>query len=401
MGAIGRTKLTGTTFFSPTKCHLGLNLFAPMCGKEIFIVNMVGKIIHKWDIKYNPGYQVDLLPNGNIMYAGKIDDGPLADKEGAGGILQEVDINGDVVWEHRDPYHHHAFCRLKNGNMLYPKWIKVPKEIAEKVEGGLPGFNENGDMWGDAIVEIDVNGNTVWEWVAHEHLDPQKDTLWPVCNHAEWTHISSIDVLDNGDLLLNSVRTSSIFVISKSSGEVILRWGKDELSMQNWATVTEDGNFLIFDNGWQSWGEGQGFSRVLEFNPKDKKVVWGYEEDPPHFLFSSFLGSCQRLPNGNTVLLEGTTGRMMELNQKGEMVWEYVNPHRHYSEKYGYNGYIFNAKRYGLEYEGLRKFYGLEKDWIMWNDLESNKKFKQEEPKQTQEPSMEDLIRSRLEPLGY
>jgi len=400
MASIGRTKYVGTTYYSPSECHIGLTILAPVCSNEVFLINMVGKIIKKWELPYKSGGHVDLLPNGHILYSGKLEDGPLADLEGAGGILLEVDKEGNIVWEHKDPYHHHTFCRLENGNTLYPKWVKVPNEIAKKVKGGLAGFGPDGVMWGDAIVEIDPNGNVLWEWIAHEHLDPEVDTIWPVCSHAEWTHITAIDIMENGDILLNSQRTSSIFIIDKKTGNVNLRWGKDELSLQYHATALKNGNVLIFDNGWQSYGEGQGFSRVLEFDPKKRKIVWGYEEDPPHYLFSSFLGSCQRLPNENTLLVEGTTGRLMEIDKKGSMVWEYVFPNRYKSEKYGNNSFVFGARRYGLDYIGLRKFYGLERDWILWQDLESNKKLQKKEEEE-EEKSMEDLIRSRLEPLGY
>jgi len=400
MATIGRTELTGTTYYSHSECHPGLTLFAPLCGKEAFLISMAGKLIHKWDLPTTSGGHVELLPNGHLMFAGKVEDGPLAHLEGAAGFLMEMDKDGKIIWEHRDPYHHHTFHRLDNGNTLYPRWVEVPKEMAEQVQGGLPGYGKDGKMWGDAIVEIDGQGNVVWEWIAHERLDPEKDTIWPVCTHAEWTHITAIDLMENGDILLNAMRLSSVLLIDKKSGDVKLRWGKDELSLQNWACVLKGGNILIFDNGWQSYGEGQGFSRVLEFDPKEQKVVWGYEEDPPHFLFSSFLGSCQRLPNENTLLLEGTTGRMMELNNKGVMVWEYINPYRYDHPEYGNNGYVFSAQRYGLDYVGLRKFYGLEKDWIMWQDLESNQQLGKKEPEK-KEMTMEERIRSRLEPLGY
>ena len=34
----------------------------------------------------------------------------------------------------------------------------------------------------------------------------------------------------------------------------------------------------------------------------------------------------QRLPNGNTLICEGMTGRLFEVTSVGEVVWEYVTP---------------------------------------------------------------------------
>jgi len=207
--------------------------------------------------------------------------------------------------------------------------------------------------------------------------------------------MTSIDILENGNILLCCMRTNSIIVVNRKTGDIEFRWGKEEFSHPNGASVLKNGNFLVLDNGRHCRGEGQGFSRPLELNPKDEKLLWAYEEDPPHFLYSSFLGCCQRLPNDNTLILEGTTGRMMEVNPKCAMVWEYVSPHRFDSPDWGNNAYVCSARRYGLDYIGLRKFYDLKKDWIMWEDLESNKKIEKKKA------SAEERIRSRLEPLGY
>lgn len=363
---------------------------------------MVGKIIHKWQMSYYPGSHAELLPNGNLLYAARIEDGPLTGFEGAGGKLIEVNKDGKMIWEYDEPYHHHTFKRLANGNTLILKWVEVPADIAKKIKGGLAGTEKDGIMWSDTIEEISPDGNVVWRWLAYEHLDPDADVICPVCSRAEWTHMTSVDVLKNGSILLNCMRTNAVIVVDRKTGAVTFRWGKEELSHPNCASVTKNGNFLIFDCGRHTRGEGQGFSRTLELKLDEKRIVWGYEEDPPHFLFSCFLGSCQRLPNGNTFILEGTTGRMMEINQRNGMSWEYVSPYRHKSDRYGKNGYIFRAFRYGLDYIGLRKFYGLEKDWIMWDDLESNKRAAKEMQKKDESaPMAEDLLRSRLELLGY
>ncbi|NVM55838.1 MAG: hypothetical protein HWN66_19215, partial [Candidatus Helarchaeota archaeon] len=78
------------------------------------------------------------------------------------------------------------------------------------------------------------------------------------------------------------------------------------------------------------------------------------------------------------------------------MVWEFVNPYRHYSADWGHNNFIFSAYRYGLEYEGLRKSQGLDRPWKTWEEIS---KIKPEVAKPS--PTEAEIIRSRLEPLGY
>ena len=43
--------------------------------------------------------------------------------------------------------------------------------------------------------------------------------------------------------------------------------------------------------------------------------------------FSRNVSSAQRLPNGNTMVAEGATGRMFEATMDNEIVWEYINPY--------------------------------------------------------------------------
>jgi hypothetical protein len=38
------------------------------------------------------------------------------------------------------------------------------------------------------------------------------------------------------------------------------------------------------------------------------------------------VSGCERLPNGNTFITEGATGRIFEITADGETVWEYVSP---------------------------------------------------------------------------
>ena len=43
--------------------------------------------------------------------------------------------------------------------------------------------------------------------------------------------------------------------------------------------------------------------------------------------YSSYISSAQRLPNGNTLITEGSDGRLIEVTPDHEIVWEYINPY--------------------------------------------------------------------------
>jgi len=83
------------------------------------------------------------------------------------------------------------------------------------------------------------------------------------------------------------------------------------------------GNILVFDNGGLAGYPlvSRFYSRVLEFNPITLDLVWKYEA--PDF-FSYYISGAQRLPNGNTLIDEGSVGRIFEVTPAGEKVWEYI-----------------------------------------------------------------------------
>jgi hypothetical protein len=105
-----------------------------------------------------------------------------------------------------------------------------------------------------------------------------------------------------------------------------------------------EGNILVFDNGGSA-GYGasnpgapsgidnarRDFSRVLEFNPVTLEVIWQYPSPGPgaNRFYSSFVSSAQRLLNGNTLITEGNSGRIIEVTAGHETVWEYISPYSH------------------------------------------------------------------------
>ena len=60
------------------------------------------------------------------------------------------------------------------------------------------------------------------------------------------------------------------------------------------------------------------------------------------------VSNAQRLPNGNTLICEGDTGRLFEVTSAGELVWEYVNPHFG-GPLNAQNNRVFRAFRYSAE----------------------------------------------------
>ena len=352
-----REDLLSTIAYVPHKAYNGYTLFSPKGAEKTWLIDMQGRFVHCWQAPYKPGEHAVLLPNGHLLYAGRLEDGPLAGVfGGAGGVLLELDWNGDEVWRYEDPFMHHDFCRMDNGNTMVLRWEEIPKDVAAKVKGGVPGTERDGVIWGDAFQEIDRDGNMVWEWHGYDHLDPEEYVICPLCRRADWTHCNNCEVLPDGNILTTSFTMNSILIIDKNTGAIKWRWGQEELGHPHNPTLLDNGNVLVFDNGLHRPMINQTYSRILEVEQETGKIVWEYMDATPTYFSAPFISGSQRLPNGNTFICTGPTGHFFEVTKGGEIVWEYINPFFYQipMERIGYSNLVFRAHRYAPDYPGLK-----------------------------------------------
>lgn len=256
----------------------------------------------------------------------------------------------------------------------------------------------------DVMYEVDWNGKVLWKWRASDHIkefgfgkaamkainewQPKKGT-----EHVgfDWWHQNCASYLgpnkwyDNGDkrfhpdnIILNSREANILVIVSRKTGKVVWKAGPDYTSGDD-AKLKQiigphhlhmipkglpgGGNIMIYDNGGQAgYGEPNAlgpdghavlhrfYSRVVEFDPTTKEIVWEYSiksHKKPWKLFgyqdfSPFISSAQRLPNGNTMICEGANGRFIEVDRTGEIVWEYISP---YPGNIPGTNYVYRAYR--------------------------------------------------------
>ena len=255
-----------------------------------------------------------------------------------------------TVWEYRNPGIHHDYVRLPNGNTLVLIWERIPADLTARVRGGSAADDDPARMFGDLVREIAPDGSTVYEWRAWEHLSVEEDAICPLKAAWRWTHANSLAVTGSGDLLLSLRNTSTVAMVDRSTGVFRWRYSPDDLSHQHDATHLEDGHVLIFDNGTHR--PGPRYSRVIEVDPATDRTAWEYTGSPAASSYSSNISSAQRLPNGNTLVCEGRTGRIFEVSPTGATVWEYVNPFSTGEGEETSNS-IFRARRYPSQHPAL------------------------------------------------
>ncbi len=317
-----RRRGTGLRGFDAARASAGSTLFTPLEGDgTVYLIDLRGNVVHTWKMPYPPNNYGYLTDRGTLFYNGERG-------AGQGGAALEADWNGKVRWEVRHPDHHHDGRLLKNGNVLLLCGTQLPDEIAKKVRGGRAGTEENGKIEGDYLVEMTRDGRRVWEWRAWEHLDPVTDVITAVQDtRALWTWANAVVELPDGNVMVSFRNISTIIKIDRQTHQIVWKLGAPPLAGQHAPTPLPNGNLLIFDNGPHRLDETLPFSRVIEIDPSTREIVWSYQERIAEHFYSPRLSNAQRLPNGNTLICEGSFGRLFEVTSQGELVWEYVNPY--------------------------------------------------------------------------
>ncbi|MCX7016983.1 MAG: aryl-sulfate sulfotransferase [Candidatus Sumerlaeota bacterium] len=359
----------GTTIYCPEKCFNGYSLIlVPGADNmDAGLIDMNGAIVHRWTMaseRKKAGFpRLRLLPDGRLLVLRSVGNRIV-------GYAQEFDWDGALVWEYSPPaglWPHHDIEKTATGNTLLICRELVPEAIRAKAKEP----ERRAKLYADVIQEISPDKQVVWEWHQYDHLDidrkasvfaspawwfgPENNTL------VDWVHTNTIQALppnrwfDAGDtrfkpgnLLMSSRALDVVLIVDRDTKQIVWEYTGDYrggLSGQHDSHMIEkglpgEGNILIFDNGASPTKDLShcGASFVLEIDPTTQKVVWVY--DKREQFHSNFTSSCQRLPNGNTLILESAHSRLFEVARECETVWEYVfawQPHSARAYRYGYD----------------------------------------------------------------
>ena len=334
---------TGVTFSAPNQFTRGLVLIAPIGGSQVQLINYKGEVVHEWQVGNGFTNWCYLLPNGNLFINERCDNRKGVALTGS-GLMREYDWDGNLVWEHLDPYQHHDARKLPQGGAAYLAFTELTPSEAAQVKGGVPHSESPGGLYGEAGRVVDENGALVWQW-DFAQLDNDKFPLHANANRWSRGHTNTVCPLDDGTYLISCKVLNLIFIVDPKTDKII--WHKQDVIMsgQHDAQQLENGNILVFANGVYS--SDLHFSQVLEIDPATKEIAWAYKaKDNPQGFFSPHIGGAQRLASGNTLICEGAKGCLFEVTPEGDVVWEYVCPQMVDVPGFGEINWLFRARHY-------------------------------------------------------
>ncbi len=322
----------------------GFTLYSPLWRPVAYLLNMEGKVVHSWALAGPPGGYVRLLPNGNLLAATATDDGPPLKGGAKGGLIRELDWDGNVVWEYRDPWQHHDFRRLSNGNLLYAAWEPMPEAAASRVRGGVPDSEGPDGMFSDLLREVNPAGEIVWEWHVHDGMDIEKYPNNPLSSRRVFAWMNTCSEVASGDILISLRQINTVAIIDRKTGRFSWEMRNDNWGLQHDVQELPSGNMLLFANGMNT-DAMHSHSFISEFK-RDGEIVWEYRDEPVNYFYSHHISGCQRLESGNTLICEGSFGRIFEVMPAGDIVWEFINPD--FDEMFNgmKNNWVFRALRY-------------------------------------------------------
>ena len=391
---------TGTTLYDPSKCDSGYTLFM---GRQIgaILINMNGKVVRQW--KDFMGMPCKMIKGGHILGSLAARDAAIASQDFADVTM--IDWDGNVEWTFNKYDHvndpdgiewaarqHHDYQMEGNpvgypvpGQEVTPDFGKMM--ILTHKDVNKPKISPH-QLLDDCVIEIDREGNILWEWSVIDHFnefgftEEQKNAMYrdPTMRptgQGDLFHINCASYVgpnhwyDEGDerfnpqnIIMDSRECNIMFIVSHETGEIVWQVGPDFTKtpeLRIFGTIVGphhthmipkglpgEGHIMVYDNGgWAGYGAPNQFSktglkvsrrdgsRVIEFDPTTLEIVWeckGEEigaTDAPfttHYFYSPLTSDAQRLPNGNTFICEGTSGRFMEFTPDNELVWEYNYP---------------------------------------------------------------------------
>jgi len=334
-----------------------------------------------WEYMYSSSqycqhHDIEMLPSGNLLM-----------------IAWEKKSYAECIAAGRDP-------SLLDDNELWPDSI---------IE-----VEPTGPTTGDIVWEWHV-----WDHLVQDY-DPSKDNYGIVEDHpelidlnyvdnpsraiADWNHTNSVAYSEELDQILLSIHNfDEIWIIDHSTttseaaghtggnsgrgGDLLYRWGNprtygaggiddQKFFGQHDAVWIEDGfpgeeNILLYNNGM---GRPEGpYSSVEEITPPlneggtydlipgsaygPDEQAWIYTDQVPTDFYSSNISGSQRLANGNTLICEGSSGALFEIDDGGDTIWEFINPvNRFGPQNQGTeitNNPVFKCRRYDPDYAGL------------------------------------------------
>jgi hypothetical protein len=366
-GALEHSPIRGTrgTIDRPGETFDGFTLctFAALdaWNTQAFLINMRGDIVHRWALRFSQVWSrpphlagrvhdalvcffgCHLYPNGDLLV---VFHGLEGDANGYG--LAKIDKKSNVLWAYPARVHHDV--DVGEDGTIYAIKYEINREAPKGLETLPTPWLE------DKLVVLSPDGKELRRPIPILPAlleSPYAPLLSSLRNPdkgasagqgpADVLHMNFVQVLRRdlapkfpsfkaGQILFSARDIDTIGVLDPKTGAVV--WAaQGPWRHQHDAQFLENGRLMLFDNLGSPAG-----SRVLEYDPRTQALPWSYPGRVGTPFLSRERGMSQRLPNGNTLIVNSEGKQLLEVTGDRRVVW---------SRSFG--AFICSGRRYSRE----------------------------------------------------
>jgi hypothetical protein len=225
----------------------------------------------------------------------------------------------------------HELQVLANSGYLIIGRKEETVDMSQYVSGG----SKSARVLETCVQEFTANDELIFQWAAWDYLDIRDIEISdPRSNRMYFSHMNSIDIDDDGHLIVSSRELSEVTKINRQTGDIIWRLGgahnqftyiNDPLQgtrNQHAARVLGNNTYSMFDNGN---GHNPPLTRAVKYrldtHAMTATLIWEFHEAGKT---SHYMGNAQQLPNGNMLInwAEGYLPKLTEVRPDGSKAFE-------------------------------------------------------------------------------
>ncbi len=335
-------------------------------GPRAFLIDMHGKTVYRWEppfetilpesLRHVPTGLIEeselyfndaqIFPNGDLLalVSGRIHTRSPSDSYG----LVKLDKDARVLWAY-STHCHHALDVGEDGTIYTLSYNFQVWDLPRGLEKYIPT-----PCMTDSVEVVSPQGKQIKRIPLLEAFEnspyalllgaPEKPQLFsdlvpadsPTAaaqedeRRRDVLHTNAVKVLSRklapkfplfkpGQLLISSRHLDAIAMLDPDSEKVV--WAaRGPWHAQHDPSFLDNGHLLLFDN----LGSIKG-SRVLEYDPQNQSFPWCYPDGHGPSFFTRIRGLTQRLPNGNTLIVNSNNAEVnaevFEVTPSRETVW--------------------------------------------------------------------------------
>lgn len=320
----GEEKKMGLVASDPTRLSRGITVLCSERTRDLRFIDLEGNLLHAIQ-----------LPKANCLFGiGYNDDILIVGHDG----LVRLRWDSSIIWSNEELHFHHDVTVDRKGDIHTLNWN--PIEIDHRGHRTRVLDMEVVTVGSDGKIKVRLSTfeilrplipDSALEQTAAFNNKKGASVEWN--NPTDLLHLNTVIAVDDpwgplhaGDFLLSARHLDALVAVDPIGKRIRWHYGKGFLEGPHHPSRVGDRLFL-FDNG-----RYREHSRVLEIDlddtdldddPEDA-VEWSYTGDSD--FYSSSRSGAQKLPNGNLLITDSEAGRVFEITESGDRVWDYWNP---------------------------------------------------------------------------